>query len=285
MSKCLIAALFATLVSVAPATAQQLTNSQQEAATQFVMGNVRHTMLHEIGHLLVDQLELPVLGREEDAVDTMATLMMLDTGMQDDVIGLQDTIDGWLYSEVNRPSRGYVNSDFYGAHSLDIQRSFAIACLMVGSDFDLHTSYATRVSLPMDRQYSCAEDYRIAEMGWRDVLEPHRREGTIGATINVQYRSSRGEFPEVEALLRQERVLEQYADWVAKSFILPNPVRMTAENCGEINAFYDLETREVILCYEWVDFFYDLYVEEVMPTREHFALIGKLKREKLGLPE
>lgn len=285
MAKRLIAVLTMLLASAAPVAAQQLTNAQHEAAVQFVMGNVRHTMLHEIGHLLVDQLNLPVLGREEDAVDTMATVMMLETGTRSDVLALQDTVDGWLYSETSRPARGYVNADFYGAHSLDIQRSYAIACLMVGSDYDNHTQYATRISLPIDRQNSCAEDYRIAEQGWNTVLEPYRRAGAVGAEIDVQYRDSRGEYPEIEALLKQQQVLEQYADWVAKSFVLPNPVRMTAENCGEVNAFYDLETREVILCYEWVDFFYDLFVAEVMPVREHFDLVRKLKLEKLGRTE
>ena len=281
----IFAALLVLLASVTPVAAQRLTNAQHEAAIQFVLGNTRHTMLHEIGHLFVDQLDLPVLGREEDAVDTMATLLMLETGTRADIVALQDTIDGWLHSEAALPMRGFVNSDFYGAHSLDIQRSYAIACLMVGSDYDTHTSYATRISLPIDRQKSCAEDYRIAEKGWAEVLEPHRRVGAVGAPIAVQYRDSRGEYPEVEAMLRQAQVLEQYADWVAKSFVLPNPVRMTAENCGEVNAFYDLETREVILCYEWVAFFYDMFVADVLPVREHFAMMRKLKLDKLGRVE
>lgn len=285
MAKRLVACLLAVLASAAPATAQQLTNAQQEAAIQFVLGNTRHTMLHEIGHLFVDQLDLPVLGREEDAVDTMATLLMLETGIEADIIGLQDTVDGWLYSATSRPTRGFVNSDFYGAHSLDIQRSYAIACLMVGSDFDAHTAYATRISLPIDRQKSCAEDYRVAEKGWAAVLEPHRRTGEIGAEVDIQYRDSRGEYPEIEAMLKQAQVLERYADWISKSFVLPNPVRITAENCGEVNAFYDLETREVILCYEWVDFFYDMFVAEILPIREHFAMMRKLKLDKLGRTE
>jgi hypothetical protein len=285
MAKRLIAALLAMLAGVAPAAGQQLTNAQREAAIQFALNNTRHTMLHEIGHLLVDQLELPVLGREEDAVDMMATLLMLDTETEADVIGLQDTIEGWLYSESFRPSRGYVNSAFYGAHSLDIQRSFAMACLMVGSDYERHTQYATRISLPIDRQKSCAEDYRIAERGWSTVLEPHRRHGAPASQVSVHYRDTRGQYPQAQALLEQAQVLEQYADWVAKSYVLPNPVRMTAENCGEVNAFYDLETREVILCYEWVDFFYELYVSDIMPVREHFEMMRKLKLEKLGRVE
>lgn len=285
MAKLVIAALLAVLAGAAPALGQQLTNAQRDAAIEFALNNTRHTMLHEIGHLLVDQLDLPVLGREEDAVDMLATLLMLDTGTEADVIGLQDTIDGWRYSESFRPSRGYVNSAFYGAHSLDIQRSFAMACLMVGSDYDRHTRYATRISLPIDRQESCAEDYRIAERGWSHVLAPHLREGAPASDVTVQYRDTRGEYPEAQALLEQAQVLETYADWVAKNYVLPNPVQITAENCGEVNAFYDLESREVILCYEWVDFFYELYVSDIMPLREHFELMRKLKLEKLGRVE
>ncbi len=41
----------------------------------------------------------------------------------------------------------------------------------------------------------------------------------------------------------------------------------------------------MILCYEWVDYFYDMYIAEVMPMREHFAMMRKLKLDKLGRPE
>lgn len=274
---------FLVLASALPAHAQQLTNAQREGAVQFVLNNTRHTMFHEIGHLFVDQFNLPVLGKEEDAVDTMATLLMLESGLASDFAALQDTVDGWLFSETTRPSRGYVNSDFYGAHSLDIQRSFAIVCLMVGSDYRQHTSYATRISLPMDRQQSCTEDYHAAERGWNTVLEPHRRTaGQHGAPITIDYHDGRREFEDIAILLQQARVLETYSDWVSKNFLLPNPVIMTAEICGEVNAFYDPGERKVILCYEWVDFFYDLYVTEIMPVREHFATMRKLKLEKLG---
>lgn len=285
MGRKLTAIVLALVAWAGPAQAQNLTNAQHEAAVRFVLNNTRHVMLHEIGHLFVDQLDLPVLGKEEDAVDNMATLLMLEEGDEDSIVALRDTVDGWLYSESTRPSRGYVNSDFYGSHSLDIQRSFAIACLMVGSDFDAHTRYATRISLPIDRQESCAEDYRVAAKGWRDVLDTHRRTSSFGAPISVVYRDSRGEFDHVQDLIEQARVLENSADWITKNYVLPNPVRMSAEACGEVNAFYDPSQREVILCYEWVDFFYDLFVEDILPVREHFAMMRKLKLEKLGRAE
>lgn len=267
------------------AQGQELTDAQREMTAEFVLNNSRHVLLHEIGHLFVDQLDLPVLGREEDAVDTMATLVILDENGPDAYDILADTVDGWLYSEKTRPVRGYSNSDFYGMHSLDIQRSFAIACLMVGSDYDAYSGYATRVGLPIDRQKSCEEDYRVANFGWDQVLGPHARKEVFGATVVVEYRSDERTYRDVATILREGRVLEEAADWLTKSYVLPRPVRLTAEVCGEVNAFYVPDERRVILCYEWADFFYSMFVEEIMPAREHFALMRDLKRDKLAARE
>ena len=38
---------------------------------RFVTANAEFTLLHEMGHLLISELKLPVLGREEDAADQL----------------------------------------------------------------------------------------------------------------------------------------------------------------------------------------------------------------------
>ncbi|WP_404404334.1 DUF4344 domain-containing metallopeptidase [Pelagibacterium halotolerans] len=277
--------IFAGLTAVAPVGdgfTQDLTNAQREAAIEFTLNNSRHVLLHEIGHLFVDQLKLPVLGREEDAVDTMATLVILNEQPEAAHQILVDTVDGWLYSEKTRPVRGYTNADFYGMHSLDIQRSFAIACLMVGSDYETYSTYATRIGMPIDRQKSCEEDHEVAEFGWQQVLAPHTRKDVFGANVAVEYRSDERTYRDIAAILRESGVLEEAADWVTKNYVLPRPVRITAEVCGEANAFYVPDERRVILCYEWADSFYSMFVEEIMPIREHFAMMKDLKLEKLS---
>ena len=39
---------------------------------------VAFVLVHEIGHALVDVLDLPVVGQEEDAVDQLATIFLAD---------------------------------------------------------------------------------------------------------------------------------------------------------------------------------------------------------------
>jgi hypothetical protein len=45
-----------------------------------VAGTTAFVLLHEVGHALIHVLDLPTTGREEDAVDQLATLLMLGEG-------------------------------------------------------------------------------------------------------------------------------------------------------------------------------------------------------------
>ena len=49
-----------------------MTEQQRRERIEFVAGNVLFAMAHEVGHMLISELGLPVLAREEDAADTFA---------------------------------------------------------------------------------------------------------------------------------------------------------------------------------------------------------------------
>ena len=55
------------LLLAAPAWAATPEPSPDEL--RFITANAEFTLLHEMGHLLISELQLPVLGREEDAAD------------------------------------------------------------------------------------------------------------------------------------------------------------------------------------------------------------------------
>ena len=54
---------------------------------RYVRANVRFMVLHELGHALVDLFDLPVTGRQEDAVDQLAAILMLRFGGRDESPG------------------------------------------------------------------------------------------------------------------------------------------------------------------------------------------------------
>jgi hypothetical protein len=57
-----------------------LSEQQRIDRVEFVVGNTLFVLLHEMGHVLIADMKLPVLGREEDAADTFAALAMLKIG-------------------------------------------------------------------------------------------------------------------------------------------------------------------------------------------------------------
>lgn len=277
-----VTVLAAALAAFAPAASvgQDLPPDQHRQAVDFVIANTRHVLYHEIGHMYVDLFDLPVLGKEEDAVDMLATLTLLEDQVREGSIApLIDTADGWYYSERTR-TYNYSDADFSGQHSLDIQRSFTITCLTVGSDFEAHTRFATRFGLSIDRQKTCEEDYGLALSSWERVLAPYQRTRDVGADVAVRYVPT-DQYQFISNILRANRVLENAAERVRKYYVLPAPVTFTADTCGEINAFYIPDDREVVLCYEWADFYYSLFAEQVLPARLALEESRRRKLEKI----
>ena len=66
----------AALAALAPSgvSAADLTREQVHEADAFAINNTWFVLYHEMGHMLIDQLGIPVLGREEDAVDNVAAM-------------------------------------------------------------------------------------------------------------------------------------------------------------------------------------------------------------------
>ncbi|MNL40533.1 hypothetical protein D3C87_1628890 [compost metagenome] len=93
------------------ALAQDDENQILDDAMAFAMHDAAFTIYHEVGHMLVGELGLPVLGKEEDAVDTLATIWLLNDEDQDYAFNaLIDASDGWYFNAVN--STGRVSTSF-----------------------------------------------------------------------------------------------------------------------------------------------------------------------------
>src|SRR5690242_8585230 len=84
------------------ADAAKITPKQQAEAMDVAMHDAVFTLYHEAGHLLIDELKLPVLGKEEDAADALAVIQILqNTSDQVEVARtLNDVADDWYYSSL-----------------------------------------------------------------------------------------------------------------------------------------------------------------------------------------
>jgi hypothetical protein len=57
-----------------------LTHQQRVELVEFVTGNMLFALLHEMGHAHIQEMGLPVIGREEDGADSYAITALLKVG-------------------------------------------------------------------------------------------------------------------------------------------------------------------------------------------------------------
>jgi len=147
---------------------------QADYAVRYTRANVRFVVLHETGHALVDLLDLPVTGRQEDAVDQLAAMLMLHFSSSeetpDQVMGNLRMAADWLLSHAT----GAYNLDAYAdEHTLGEQRYFNLQCLIYGTDPIGYAGIVEQGDLPLARAQRCPGEARMAGLAWLRLLLPH----------------------------------------------------------------------------------------------------------------
>lgn len=245
------------------------TEEQITEAMDFSMHDAAYTMFHEIGHLLVGELEIPVLGKEEDAADALAVILLLNDE-EDEIEAfntLIDSADGWYFNAVNSTGSGVEEFSYYDEHSLDIQRAYAMVCMMVGKDPEGFGETADIYEMDQDRQDDCAFTYEQAYASWTTLLEPHAVVDEPGAEISVIYEDA-GDYSDFGDELQARQVLEKAAALVTSRYVLPGPVTFRATQCGEANAYYSPSDSEITYCYELAADMFALYLTDVLGVSE-----------------
>jgi hypothetical protein len=124
---------------------------------------------HELGHCLVDVWDLPTTGREEDAVDQLATFILLDGTPEGEKMVLSTAIFFSLVSE------GQSNNElaFWDEHSLDQQRFYDMLCLTYGSNPSKNKNLLGKKGLPPARAERCPAEFKRVDRAWQKLLAPY----------------------------------------------------------------------------------------------------------------
>ena len=138
---------------------KELSSEAKRQLVEFVTGNTLFVVAHELGHGLINEMHMPVLGREEDAADSFAIVTALSMGPWFSDRVLMEVTKGWFLSAKRDKKQGNTLT-FYGEHSLDLQRAYNIVCLMVGSDPEKYKTLAEDTELPEARQDSCVYEWK-----------------------------------------------------------------------------------------------------------------------------
>jgi putative metallopeptidase DUF4344 len=234
------------------------TAEQIRDGVEFVTGNVLFVLAHETGHALISVFELPVLGREEDAADALATVVSIKmaNSFQDSVV--INAARGWFLSD-QRDRKDGVPTVFYDEHGLDLQRAYNIVCLLVGGAPDKFMKLAHEVKLPEQRQKTCKFDYSNAEWSWDEVLKPHKRKPEDPkTTIPVVYGPTK-EYAVLAELGRKLQILESVAEWLSDEFVWKTPITLEMKECGSAGARWIPGPKKIEICYEIIREFVQLH--------------------------
>ena len=155
-----------------------------------VTGTLVFALMHELGHALIDVLQLPATGREEDAVDQLATILLLNQGAIGDSLAFGAV--GWFLnnSEANRLDDLALADD----HGLDKQRVYNIVCWIYGRDPLRYPEVISQGWLPEHRAERCPAEYQRLRRSWAQLLAPYRR-GPRGVAGGNSGAETGGGFP------------------------------------------------------------------------------------------
>ena len=253
---------------------KKMSAASKRQLVEFVLGNTLFVLAHEMGHALISEMNMPVLGREEDAADSFAvvTALHMGTGFSERV--LLEAGKGWVLS-AKRDKQQKNALAFYDEHGLDLQRSYNVVCMMLGSDPEKYKTLAADTKLPEERQTSCVRDYKTTTWSWDEMLKPHRRAADQPkVTINVEYQDDK-KYAAQAKILRDMGLLDALAAHMADRYVWPKPFSMVARSCGDPNATWNAGTKTLTLCYELAAEFIELYVDYSSKLPKKFR--GKYK--------
>ena len=262
-ARVVFAALLAALpwlATAAASSAAKITPKQQAEAIDVAMHDAVFTLYHEAGHLLIDELKLPVLGKEEDAADALAVIQIFESTTDKAELArtLNDVADDWYYSSLRATKE---DMTAYDDHSLDIQRANAIVCMMVGADTEQFTQKAEDYGLDESDRDDCVDIYDKTLASWTSVLAPHLATKP-GPPIKVTYeRAEDGHLRRFAEALKSRRVLEGVAERLRSTYALPSGLSIVAKECDDANSYYLEDEHQILYCYELADDIYQLAVD------------------------
>src|SRR4051794_5642037 len=197
---------------------KKLSHDAKRQLVEFVLGNTLFVLAHEMGHGLINEMNMPVLGREEDAADSFAivTGLKMGTGFSERV--LMEGAKGLVLSARRDKKQGNALA-FSDEHGLDLQRAYTVVCYVFGSDPEKYKQLAADTKLPEGRQAACPYEWKNVAWSWDEMLKTHLRSADQPkVAIKVEYEENK-KYAAQEQVLRHMRLLEAFAEHFGDRYV------------------------------------------------------------------
>ncbi len=153
-----------------------------ESLDQATLDVVQHTLFHELGHAIIDMLHIDTGDGEEDAVDSLAAILLIESFDNGGDIALnaadafsflasdEDDAQAKGQNRTSRSATTHSPSPGLAAaldeHSLNEHRYEAIACIIYGSNPDRYEFIARDLQLSDQDAANCVDNYTRQAEYW-----------------------------------------------------------------------------------------------------------------------
>lgn len=147
-------------------------NKSEDELGQNILFATTFFFYHEMGHALIHQLDIPITGKEEDAVDDMAALLLLENNEDGGgAVMIASVVE--QFGELATKMEDMDSLPFWDQHSLDAQRMYHLICLIYGSNPEAYAELANEDTLPKERAANCPFEYQQRKRSWERLMENH----------------------------------------------------------------------------------------------------------------
>ena len=254
----------------------------QQDRVLFVVANTVFVLLHELGHALIHEFDFPVLGEEEDAADTLATIMLIIADRVDEkkryryLAILLSAAEGQKLIWETGLEQTHIDQYYWARHSLSVRRYHRILCLIYGSDPQRFGGLPELTGMPEHRSDSCEAEYALARRSMTTLGDQLRGGQPIGALKSVdvpvyEYETEDELALTLARILKDLDVLGKVINLIATVADLPPDMDVSIEDCEIPGAYWDPDDDTLIFCYQLLSTFYELSAGQKLPDllRQH----------------
>jgi hypothetical protein len=245
-------------LAVPPASATLADAERQGLQHAYVAANLEFTLLHELSHAIFAEFDVPIFGHEEDAADTLATVLMIRRHDMDvsthESIRLLAVSEEWRLAWAS--DKDVPNLPYWDAHALAIQRYYNVNCLLAGANPSALHMLLDTPELPSDRGLYCRREFQQAKQFALWLLAEYGRPAFAPGTapqqaIDVKFDPPRStEQAALAAWLRDDDVIADIFRRAGDFLAWREPISVEFVSCGEPDSYYNDVSRTIVICYE-----------------------------------
>ena len=231
----------------------------------FIHGNIEFILFHELAHIIINDLDIPVFGPEELAADYLATIALINPFNID--VEYADRARQYLSAvakgfsttwDLKEPQTNQL--PFWDSHGLTIQRYYNIGCLLYGSNPKAFPRIPSLTGLPVKRASQCVMEFEKAQKSAMWLLENYGKKDSSSQTaISITYGETETEISrQVQKSIKDSRLIENIVERFNNRFYLKNKIDIKLLDCQSKQAIWNTDSRELVICHELFDYFYSL---------------------------